>query len=99
MQIRESGFSAQHDSGTCTKCGDSIEAGQEIANSGYGVGLSGIATCPSAQELSSSAASAETTGTSVKVHELPLAYPTPLRQVRRRSSLVKRDLTVGRMRG
>lgn len=36
MQYRESGFTAQYDSGTCTKCGDSIEAGQEIANSGYG---------------------------------------------------------------
>lgn len=35
MQHRESGFTAQFDSGTCTNCGDPIEAGQEIANS-YG---------------------------------------------------------------
>ena len=35
MQHRESGFTAQFDSGTCTNCGDPIEAGQELANS-YG---------------------------------------------------------------
>lgn len=36
MQHRESGFTAQYDSGTCTNCRSPIEAGQEIANSGYG---------------------------------------------------------------
>lgn len=36
VQHRESGFTAQYDSGTCTNCGESIEAGQEIADSGYG---------------------------------------------------------------
>ena len=32
----EDGFTAQYASGTCTGCGGEIEAGQEIANSGYG---------------------------------------------------------------